>query len=141
MAIKYVTGRDLTLTINSVDYKYVASGATLTIDSNQQVLETISGRIYKTIDQTATLTAELFQDWGSTSSGTTSNSVCEALWTATKTSPDTTIAFSIVVTAGAITKTYSGNIYPNYPVLGGNATDALTASVSFVVAGGTVTAS
>ena len=137
MAIKYVTGRDLTLTINSVDYKYVASGATLTIDSNQQVLETISGRIYKTIDQTATLQAEIFQDWGSTSSGTTSNSVCEALWNATKASPDTTIAFSLAVAGG---KTYSGNIYPNYPVIGGNATDALTASVSFVVAGGTVTA-
>jgi len=141
MAIKYVTGRDLTLTINSVDYKYVASGATLTIDSNQQVLETISGRIYKTIDQTATLQAELFQDWGSTSSGTTSNSVCEALWNATKANPDTTIAFSLAVGSGATLKTYSGNIYPNYPAIGGNATDALTASVSFVVAGGTVTAS
>jgi hypothetical protein len=137
MAIKYVTGRDLTLTINSVDYKYVASGATLTIDSNQQVLETISGRIYKTIDQTATLQAEIYQDWGSTSSGSTSNSVCEALWNATKASPDTVIAFSLAVTGG---KTYSGNIYPNYPVIGGNATDALTASVSFVVASGTVTA-
>lgn len=138
MAIKYVTGRDLTLSINSVDYKYVASGATLTIDNNQQVLETISGRIYKTIDQTATLQAELYQDWGSTSSGTTSNSVCEALWNATKANPDTVIAFTLVVTGG---KTYSGNIYPNYPVIGGNATDALTASVSFVVAGGTVTSS
>jgi hypothetical protein len=141
MATKYVTGRDLTLTINNINYKYIASGATLTIDSNQQVLETINGRIYKTIDQTATLQVELFQDWGSTSSGTTSNSICEALWSATKTAPDTTIAFTMVVTAGAVTKTYAGNIYPNYPVLGGNATDSLTASVSFVVDGGTVTAS
>lgn len=137
MAIKYVTGRDLTLTINSVDYKYVASGATLTIDSNQQVLETLNGRVYKTIDQTATLQAEIFQDWGSTSSGTTSNSVCEALWNATKTAPDTVIAFSLAVG----TKTYSGSIYPNYPTLGGNATDALTASVSFVVDKGAITAS
>lgn len=131
MALKYVTGRDLTLTINSVSYANVASGVTLTIDSNQLTLETLSGRVYKTIDQTATLQVELFQDWGST----TPASVCEALWDATKTAPDTTIAFSFSANGEAFT----GNIYPNYPEVGGNAVDALTASVSFVVAGGTVT--
>ena len=131
MALKYVTGRDLALTINSVSYTSVASGVTLTIDSNQQVLETIAARKYKTIDQTATLQVELFQDWGSTSPA----SVCEALWTATKTAPDTTIAFSFTANG----KIFTGNLYPNYPVAGGNATDALTASVSFVVDGGSVT--
>jgi len=131
MALKYVTGRDLSLTINSVTYTSVASGVTLTIDSNQQVLETIAGRVYKTIDQTATLQVELFQDWGSTSPA----SVCEVLWDATKTAPDTTIAFSFTANG----EVFTGNLYPNYPVVGGNATDALTASVSFVVAGGTVT--
>ena len=136
MAIQYVTGRKLTLTINSINYENVASGSTLTIDSNQQVLETINGRKYVTIDQTATLQAEIYQDWGSTSTGTTSSSVCEALWNATKATPDTALTFSLAVTGG---KTYSGSIYPNYPVLGGNATDALTASVSFVVDKGLIT--
>ena len=131
MALKYVTGRDLVLTINSVSYANVASGCTLTIDSNQQVLETLGGRVYKTIDQTATLQVELFQDWGSTSPA----SVCEALWDATKTAPDTTIAFSFTANG----EVFTGNVYPNYPVVGGNATDALTASVSLVVAGGSVT--
>ena len=131
MALKYVTGRDLVLTINSVSYANVASGCTLTIDSNQLTLETLSGRVYKTIDQTATLQVELFQDWGSTSPA----SVCEALWDATKTAPDTTIAFSFTANG----EVFTGNVYPNYPVVGGNATDALTASVSLVVAGGTVT--
>ena len=131
MALKYVTGRDLVLTINSVSYANVASGCTLTIDSNQLTLETLAGRVYKTIDQTATLQVELFQDWGSTSPA----SVCEALWDATKTAPDTTIAFSFTANG----EVFTGNVYPNYPVVGGNATDALTASVSLVVAGGTVT--
>ena len=131
MALKYVTGRDLVLTINSVSYANVASGVTLTIDNNQLVLETLNGRAYKTIDQTATLQVELFQDWGSTSPA----SVCEALWDATKTAPDTTIAFSFTANG----EVFTGNVYPNYPVVGGNATDALTASVSLVVAGGTVT--
>lgn len=131
MALKYVTGRDLVLTINSVSYANVASGCTLTIDNNQLTLETLAGRVYKTIDQTATLQVELFQDWGSTSPA----SVCEALWDATKTAPDTTIAFSFTANG----EVFTGNVYPNYPVVGGNATDALTASVSLVVAGGTVT--
>jgi hypothetical protein len=136
MAIQYVTGRKLTLTINSINYENVASGATLTIDTNQQVLETINGRKYVTIDQTATLQAELFQDWGSTGgSPVASTSVCEALWNATKNSPDTALTFSLAIAGG---KTYSGSIYPNYPVIGGNATDALTASVSFVVDKGSI---
>ena len=131
MALKYVTGRDLALTINSVSYTSVASGVTLTLETNQQVLEVISGRKYTTIDRTATLQVELFQDWGSTSPA----SVCEALWDATKTAPDTTIAFSFTANG----EVFTGNIYPNFPVVGGNATDALTASVSFVVDGGSVT--
>jgi hypothetical protein len=131
MALKYVTGRDLALTINSVSYTSVASGVTLTLDTNQQVLEVISGRKYTTIDRTATLQVELFQDWGSTSPA----SVCEALWDATKTAPDTTIAFSFTANG----EVFTGNIYPNFPVVGGNATDALTASVSFVVDQGSVT--
>ena len=131
MALKYVTGRDLALTINSVSYTSVASGVTLTLDTNQQVLEVIAGRKYVTIDRTATLQVELFQDWGSTSPA----SVCEALWDATKTAPDTTIAFSFTANG----EVFTGNIYPNFPVVGGNATDALTASVSFVVDGGSVT--
>ena len=131
MALKYVTGRDLALTINSVSYTSVASGVTLTLDTNQQVLETIAGRKYTTIDRTATLQVELFQDWGSTSPA----SVCEALWDATKTAPDTTIAFSFTANG----EVFTGNIYPNFPVVGGNATDALTASVSFVVDQGSVT--
>jgi len=131
MALKYVTGRDLNLTINSVSYTSVASGVTLTLETNQQVLEVISGRKYTTIDRTATLTAELYQDWGSTSPA----SVCEILWDATKTAPDTTIAFSFTANG----EVFSGNLYPNFPVVGGNATDALTASVSFVVDQGSVT--
>jgi hypothetical protein len=135
MALKYVTGRDLNLTITTgaspVSYTSVASGVTLTLDTNQQVLETVAGRKYVTIDRTATLTAELYQDWGSTSPA----SVCETLWDLAKTAPDTAIAFSFTANGEAFT----GNLYPNFPTVGGNATDALTVSVSFVVDQGSVT--
>ena len=131
MALTYVTGHDLSLTINSVEYNDVASSVTLAVEPNQQVLEVLSGRAYKTIDQTATLSVELYQDWGST----TPASVCEALWDATTSAGDTGLAF----TFSANGSDFAGNLFPNYPEAGGAATDALTVSVSFVVVGGTVT--
>lgn len=131
MALNRVTGHDLTLTINSINYDNVASSATLSMEINQAVLETLSGRSYKTIDQSATLDVELYQDWGSTSPA----SVCEALWAAANSAPDTAIAFTL----DASGVTLSGNIFPVFPALGGAATDALTVSLSFVVEDGAVT--
>lgn len=131
MALEYVTGRDLSLTINSVQYNNVAQSCTLTIENNQQVLETLAGRAYKTIDKTATLEVELYQDWGST----TPASVCEALWSAASSAPDTSLAFSF----DANGVTLSGNVFPVFPTAGGAATDALTVSISLVVEDGAVT--
>ena len=131
MALSYTTGRDLSLTINSVTYNDVAASATLAVELNQQVLETLAGRAYKTIDQTATLEVELYQDWGST----TPASVCEALWTAANSAPDTALTFSM--DANGVTVT--GKVFPAFPTLGGAATDALTVTVSLVVEDGSVT--
>lgn len=131
MALSYTTGRDLSLTINSVTYANVAASATLAVELNQQVLETLGGRAYKTIDQTATLEVELYQDWGST----TPSSVCEALWTAANSAPDTALTFSMDANGVTIT----GNVFPVFPTMGGAATDALTVTVSFVVEDGSVT--
>lgn len=131
MALNRVTGHDLTLTINSINYDNVASSATVSMEINQAVLETLSGRSYKTIDQSATLDVELYQDWGSTSPA----SVCEALWSAANSAPDTPIAFTL----DASGVTLSGNIFPVFPTLGGAATDALTVSLSFVIEDDAVT--
>jgi hypothetical protein len=130
MALEYVTGRDLSLTINSVTYNDVAASVVLSTETNQQVLEVLSGRAYKTIDQTATLTVELYQDWGST----TPASVCEALWTATSSAPDTGIQFSFD-SNGAV---FTGEVMPMYPDSGGAATDALTVTVELMVVDGNV---
>jgi hypothetical protein len=93
-------------------------------------LEVLSGRAYKTIDYTATLSVELYQDWGSTSPA----SVCEALFDAAGAAGDTPIAFSF--TAGG--SVFTGDIFPNFPEAGGAATDALTVTVEFVVVDGAV---
>jgi hypothetical protein len=130
MALEYVTGRDLSLTIDGDVYNDVAASVTLTVVPNQQVLETLAGRAYKTIDYTATLDVELYQDWGST----TPASVCEALFDAAGAAGDTGITFSFDANGSVFT----GEVFPVQPTAGGAATDALTTSVSFVVVDGIV---
>jgi len=113
----------------------------LTVENDQQVIETLSGRSYKTVSKSGTLDVELYQDWVSTSSGTTSNSVCKALWNLANTAPDTSIVASLKVNGATGTATvYTFNVFPVFPPLGGAANDVLTTSVSFVVEDGTVTA-
>jgi hypothetical protein len=130
MALTYVTGHDLALTIDGDSYDDVAASVTLAVEPNQQVLEVLSGRAYKTIDYTATLSVELYQDWGSSSPA----SVCEALFDAAGAAGDTPIAFTF--SAGG--SDFTGNIFPNFPEAGGAATDALTVTVEFVVVDGAV---
>lgn len=137
MALTYTTGHDLVLTIKlpstgtAVTFVDVCASATLTMENEQTVVETLSGRSYKTTAKNATLDVELYQDWASTSPA----SVCQALWTAATSYPDT--AHLAVLTAGG--KTFTFNIFPAAPPVGGGANDVLTTSVSFVVEDGTIT--
>lgn len=124
----YITGRDLTLTFDGDLFDAQASTVTLTVETNQAVLEVLSGRAYKTIDQTATLSVEMFADWGA------AGSLCDALWDATLAAPDTALAFSF----DANGSTFTGNCFPNYPAAGGGAVDVLTTTVELVVDEGTV---
>ncbi len=91
MPATYITGRNLTLSINSVSYADQASTVTLERENNQQVLEVLSGRAYKTVDKTATLNVELYLD-DSSSAG-----IISALWDAANSAPDTSLAFSFDV--------------------------------------------
>ena len=127
----YITGRDLTLTIDSDSYDAQASTVTLSVENNQAVLEVLSGRAYKTIDSTATLNVEMYADWGAV------GSVCDALWDAAKSAPDTALAASF----DANGSTFTCNVFPAFPTAGGGAVDVLTASVSLVVEDGSVTRS
>lgn len=129
MPATYITGRNLTLTINSVSYADQASTVTLEIENNQQVLEVLSGRAYKTVDKTATLNVELFLD-DSASAG-----IISALFDAALAAPDTALPFTFDVNGDL----FAGNLYPVFPTVGGGATDVLTTSLSFVVEDGAVT--
>ena len=124
----YITGRDLTLTIDGDSYDAQASTVTLEVTNNQQVLEVLSGRAYKTVDATATLNVEMYADWGAV------GSICDALWDAAKAAPDTALSFSF----DANGSTFTGSCFPAQPSAGGGAVDVLTTSVSLVVEDGSV---
>jgi hypothetical protein len=124
----YITGRDLTLSIDTESYDAQASTVTLTVVPNQATLEVLSGRAYKTIDYTATLSVEMYADWGA------AGSLCDALFDAAGAAGDTPIAFSFEANGS----TFTGNVFPNFPSAGGGAVDVLTTTVEFVVEDGSV---
>ena len=130
MATTIITGRDLALTIDSKTYDAQASTVTLSNTVNQQAYDVLDGKVYKTIDKTAEMSVTMFADWGA------SGSLCEALWTAADTAPDTALSFSFTAATGAV---FSGSVYPVYPEVGGTAPDAQTVTLTMVVKDGEVT--
>lgn len=132
MPTTIITGRDLSLTIDGDNYDAQASTVTLNRVNDQQVYQVLDGKVYKTIDVNATLTVTMFADWG------VSGGLCEALWDAADTAPDTGLTFSFIADTGA---TFAGSVFPAFPDAGGTAPDAQTVTVTLTVVNGTVTLS
>jgi hypothetical protein len=121
-----ITGRDLVLTIATVNYDAQATSATLANDPTIETYQTLDGKAYKHIDDQWTLEVEMLADWGAT------GSLCEALWTACESAPNTTLATSLTAATGAV---FAFNVLPVFPSVGGAAPDAQTVSLSFTVVG------
>jgi len=126
MATTVVTGRDLTLTIASTSYDAQATSATLSNEHTIETYQTLDGRAYKAIDDNWTFAVELLSDWGAASS------LCEAMWAAAESSPNTTLAVSLTAATGAV---FAFNVLPIFPSAGGAAPGAQTQSWSFQVVG------
>jgi len=121
-----ITGRDLVLTIATVNYDAQANSAVLANDPTIEIYQTLDGRAYKHIDDQWGFDVEMLADWGAT------GSLCEALWTATESAPNTTLACSLTAATGAV---FAFNVLPVFPSVGGSAPDAQTVSLSFTVVG------
>jgi len=121
-----ITGRDLVLTIATVNYDAQATSVVLSNAPTVTTYQTLDGKAYKHIDDQWTLDVEMLADWGATSS------LCEALWTAWESAPNTTLAVSLTAATGAV---FTCNVMPVVPSIGGAAPDAQTVSLSFVVVG------
>jgi hypothetical protein len=126
MPTTVITGRDLVLTIASANYDAQASSVSLSNEHTIETFQTLDGRAYKAIDDQWTLDVEMLADWG------VASSLCEAMWTACETAPNTTLAVSLTATTGAV---FTCNVLPVFPSVGGSAPDAQTVSLSLTVVG------
>jgi hypothetical protein len=126
MATTVITGRDITLTIATVNYGDQALSTTLAVELERNAYETIDGKQFFALDTTATLSVTMLADWGANSP----SSLCEAMWTAASTAPNTSLAYSFTAASGAV---FTGNVFPSFPSAGGSGKDAQ--EVTFVLQG------
>lgn len=126
MPTTIITGRDLVLTIATVNYDAQTTAATLTNAPVITTYQTLDGKAYKHIDDQWTLNLSLLADWGA------SSSLFEAMWTACESAPNTTLAVSLTAVTGAV---FTCNVYPVFPSVGATAPDAQTDTWTMLVNG------
>lgn len=126
MATTVITGRDLILTIATTNYDAQATSATLSNSPTIDTYQTLDGKAFRHIDDQWTFDVEMLADWGA------AGSLCEALWTACESAPNTTLAASLTAASGAV---FAFNVMPVFPSVGGAAPSAQTVSLSFTVVG------
>ena len=131
MATTVITGRDISLSFSGgTDIEAQATNAVLTKVNERQAYQTLDGVAYKTTDISGTFQLDMLADWGKASS------VCEAIWTAAESAPDTGIAVTLTSATGA---QFVFDILPEFPTAGGSGIDAQEVSFTFTVKGGVVT--
>ena len=131
MATVVITGRDVGLSFTGgTDIQAQATNAVLTKVNDRQVYQTLDGEAYKTVNVSGTFQLDMLADWGKTSS------VCEALWAAAETAPDTDISMTLTAASGA---QFVFPVKPEFPTAGGSGVDAQTVSFTFTVSKGAVT--
>jgi len=130
MATTVITGRDISLSFTGgTDIEAQATNAVLTKVNERQTYQTLDGEAYKTTNISGTFQLDMLADWGKASS------VCEALWTAAETAPDTDISITLTSATGA---QFVFPVMPEFPTAGGSGVDAQTVSFTFTVSKGTV---
>jgi hypothetical protein len=131
MATTVITGRDISLSFTGgTDIEAQATSAVLTKTNLRETYQTLDGEAYKTTNIEASFALSMLADWGK------ANSVCEALWTAAETAPDSTITMTLTSATGAV---FAFDAFPEFPTAGGAGTDAQTVDFTFKVSKGAVT--
>ena len=130
MATTVITGRDISLSFSGgTDIDAQATNAVLTKVNERQVYQTLDGEAYKTTNISGTFQLDMLADWGKASS------VCEAIWTAAESAPDTDISITLTTATGA---QFVFPIKPEFPTAGGSGVDAQEVSFTFTVSKGEV---
>jgi hypothetical protein len=122
MATTIITGRDVSFTIDAYQYSAQATSAILTVDTTINTYQTLQGKSYYTTDTQGTFAVEMLADWGA------AESLCEVLWTAATTAPNTPLEVALTAETGVV---FLFDVQPIQPSAGGTAPDAQTVSLSF----------
>jgi hypothetical protein len=126
MATTILSGRQLILSVNGVNYSEQITSSAINFDTERLTFDTLAGKRYKYIDSNVTLDVEFLNDAGAVSS------LYKVLWDGTESAPDTTIAFILTLQTGV---TLTGFVLPQYPSITGSGADVQTCSVSLQVVG------
>ena len=130
MATTVITGRDISLSFTGgTDIEAQALSAVLTKTNLRETYQTLDGEAYKTTNVSGTFQLDMLADWGK------ANSVCEALWAAAESAPDTDISMTLTAASGA---QFVFPVKPEFPTAGGSGVDAQTVSFTFTVSKGAV---
>ena len=126
MPTTVITGRDVTFTIGGNNFDAQTTSAVLTNTRTRETYQTLVEKAYKVTDDQWSFAVEMLADWGAT------GSLCEILWGVAESAPDTGINTVLAATTGA---TFTFQIFPEYPSVGGTAPDAQTVTFNFTVIG------
>ena len=122
MPTTIITGKDITFTIAADTYDAQATSAMLEVATDIGIYNTLAGKAYYTLDTQGTFNVEMLADWGAASS------LCEALWTAATSAPNTPLLVGLTADTGAV---FAFDVQPILPSAGGTAPDAQTVDLSF----------
>jgi hypothetical protein len=130
MATTVITGRDISLSFTGgTDIEAQATSAVLTKTNVRETFQTLDGEAYKVTNLEGTFELSLLADWGKT------GSVCEAIWTALDTNPNSEVSVTLTAATGAV---FVFPVLLDYPTAGGAGTDAQTVDFTWKVARGEV---
>lgn len=123
MALVVQTGRTLTLELDTVDVSIQTAEVTLTPNQSVDQYVTLTGSAAVAGPVTWELRVRAFQDWGE------ATSFAEAMWT--NAAAESAIPFELVTAGG----TFTGNVIPVYPNVGGSADSAMELDLTLQVDG------
>ena len=126
MPTTVITGRDVSFTIGGNNFDAQTTSAVLSCETIIETYQTLDGRAYKSVDKQWTFTLELLQDWGAT------GSLFEIMWGVAESAPNTGISTVFTAASGA---TFTFQVLPIFPTVGGAAPGALTDTWTMTVIG------
>lgn len=126
MATQVITGRDLSLTIDSKSFDAQATAINLSNAPTIDAYQTLDGKVFRHTDDTWTMSVDMLADWGAT------GSICEALWAAAESAPNTALTGTLTAVTGAV---FAISVLPVFPPVSGTAPGAQTITLNFQLTG------